>query len=116
MSLALEQPRLEPVQPWGCLEHEAFLGLSGTSPKRLRAPSLIVDFRGSPGIRALYQAIGIPNLNKVCKTCRLQCGPGPKSKQDSFGICSSGAFQPSGDSLRGEKLGHMHRGIADGAL
>ena len=37
------------------------LGLSSPRPERLLAPSLI-DFRGSPGIRALYQAIGMPNL------------------------------------------------------
>ena len=43
------------------LEQETFLGLSGPRPKRLLVPSLI-NFRGNPGIRALYQAIGIPNL------------------------------------------------------
>ena len=37
------------------------MGLSGPQPKRLLAPSLI-DFQGNPGIRALYQAIGIPIL------------------------------------------------------
>ena len=63
MSLALEQPRLAPVQPWGCpIEQETILGLSGSRPKRLLAPSLI-DFGGNPGIRALHQAIRIPNLN-----------------------------------------------------
>ena len=43
------------------LEQETILGLSGPGPKRLLAPSLI-DFRGKTGIRALYQAIGIPKL------------------------------------------------------
>ena len=38
---------------------ETILGLFGPCPKRLLAPSLI-DFRGKTGIRALYQAIGIP--------------------------------------------------------
>ena len=50
------------VQPWGCSRARdifGLLGLSGPRPKRLLAPSLI-DFRGNPGIRALYQAIGIP--------------------------------------------------------
>ena len=52
MSLALEQPRLAPVQLGVVLE-------PGPTPKRVLAPSLI-DFRGNPGIRALYQAIGTP--------------------------------------------------------
>ena len=43
------------------LEQETILGLSGPGPKRLLAPSLI-DFSGKTGIRALYQAIGIPIL------------------------------------------------------
>ena len=47
------------MQVWVALEQETFLGLSGPRPKRLLAPSLI-DFRGNPGIRALYQAIGRP--------------------------------------------------------
>ena len=54
-------------QPQGCtgaslgvaLEQETILGLSGHCPIRLLAPSLI-DFQGNPGIRVLYQAIGIP--------------------------------------------------------
>ena len=49
------------MQVWVALEQKIFLGLSGPGPKRLLAPSLI-DFRGKTGIRALYQAIGIPIL------------------------------------------------------
>ena len=45
--------------PWGCSGARDILGLSGPRPTRLLAPSLI-DFRGKTGIRALYQAIGIP--------------------------------------------------------
>ena len=37
------------------------MGLAGPAPKRLLAPSLI-DFRGKTGIRASYQAIGIPSF------------------------------------------------------
>ena len=50
------------MQVWVALEQEIFWGLSGPGPKRLLAPSLI-DFRGKTGIRALYQAIGIPSLS-----------------------------------------------------
>ena len=57
LSLALEQPQ---GCVWVALEQEIFWGLSGPGLKRLLAPSLI-DFRGKTGIRALYQAIGIPN-------------------------------------------------------
>ena len=50
------------MQVWGCSRARDISGrLSGPRPKRLLAPSLI-DFRGNPGIRALYQAIGIPRL------------------------------------------------------
>ena len=44
------------------LEPETILGLSGPRPKRPLAPSLI-DFRGSPEIRASYQANGIPKID-----------------------------------------------------
>ena len=60
MSLALGQPKVALVQVWIALEQEPFWGLSSPRPKRLFAPSL-VDFRGNPGIRALCQAIGLPN-------------------------------------------------------
>ena len=49
------------MQVWVALEQEIFWGFSGPSPKKLLAPSPI-DFRGKTGIRALYQAIGIPSL------------------------------------------------------
>ena len=47
-----------PVHPWVALEQEAFLGLSGTRPEKTTCS--VIDFRGNPGIRALYQAIGFP--------------------------------------------------------
>ena len=53
------------------LEQETILGLSGPRPKRLLAPSLI-DFRGNPGIRALYQAIGIPTLREEPKISEVE--------------------------------------------
>ena len=62
------------MQVWVALEQETFLGLSGPRPKRLLAPSLI-DFRGNPGIRALYQAIGsnpIPGFEGIRKRPELQ--------------------------------------------
>ena len=46
------------------LEQETILGLSGPRPKRLLALSLM-DFRGNPGIWALYQANGIPSLGGI---------------------------------------------------
>ena len=48
------------------LEQATILGLSSPRPKRLLAPSL-VDFRGKAGIRALYQAIGIPTRDHISK-------------------------------------------------
>ena len=51
------------MQVWVALEQERFFGLSGPCPKRLLAPSLI-DFGENPGIRALYQAIRIPNVGQ----------------------------------------------------
>ena len=56
--------KVAPVQVWVALEQEIFWGLSGPGPKRLLAPSLI-DFRGKTGIRALYQAIGIPSQQYI---------------------------------------------------
>ena len=64
VSLALGQPKVAPVQVWVALEQETFLGLSGPRPKRLLAPFLI-DFRGNPGIRALYQASSLWNLAAI---------------------------------------------------
>ena len=63
MSPALEQPRLAPVQPWGCPRaRDNFWN----SPALARKHYLLLplDFQGNPGIRALYQAIGIPSLNR----------------------------------------------------
>ena len=65
MSLALEQPRLAPVQPWGCPRARDILELSGPRPKRLLAPSLI-DFRGNPGIRGIVPGNRDPKI-KVFK-------------------------------------------------
>ena len=50
-------PRLHRCKSGFALEQETFLGLAGPCLKRLLAPSLI-DFWESPGIWALYQAIG----------------------------------------------------------
>ena len=76
-SLALEQPRLGPVQPSGCPgARDAFETLRPSpenTPKDL-APSLI-EFRGSPRIRALYQAIGIPTQEPKTRTARTFPSP-----------------------------------------
>ena len=66
VSCSRATPRLHRCNLGVALEQETiFLGLSGPRPKRLLAPSLI-DFRGNPGIRALYQAIGIPTHEAKC--------------------------------------------------
>ena len=61
MSLALGQPEGCTGASLGCSRARDIFGSLKPSPKRLLAPSLI-DFWGSPGIRALYQAIGIPKI------------------------------------------------------
>ena len=61
VSCSRATPRVHRCNHGVALEQETILGLSGPRPKRLLAPSLI-DIRGNPGIRASYQAIGIPNL------------------------------------------------------
>ena len=58
MSLALGQPQGCTGASLGCSRARVILGSLRPSPKRLLAPSLI-HFRRNPGIRALYQAIGI---------------------------------------------------------
>ena len=61
VSCSRATPRLHRCNLGVALEQEILLGLFGPRPKILLAPSP-VDFRGNPGIRALYQAIGIPIL------------------------------------------------------
>ena len=60
MSLALERPRLAPVQPWGCSKARDIFGTLRPSPENTTC-SFPYRFRGNPGTRALYQAIGIPS-------------------------------------------------------
>ena len=75
MSLPRATPRLHRCKPGVALEQETFLEFSGLPPKRLLAPSLI-DFWGNPGIRALYQAIGIPRVEAKCRRVKLAPHPG----------------------------------------
>ena len=58
MSLAVEQPRLAPVQPWGCPGARDIFGTLQPSPEKTTC-SFPYRFRGNPGIRALCQAYGI---------------------------------------------------------
>ena len=57
------------------------MGLSGPRPIRLLAASSLIDFRGNPGIRALYQAIGISKL--VANICHDRSISG-KRKEHKF--------------------------------
>ena len=66
-----------PESPKMSLALETFWGLSGPRLRRLLAPSLI-DFRGNPGIRALYQTIPKgPKIDKKNQShliqSRLKC-------------------------------------------
>ena len=72
MSLALEHPRLAPVQSWSYPRaRDIFGGLSGPRLNRLLAPSL-VDFQGNPGIQDLHQAmIFFLNLNVMISKRRV---------------------------------------------
>ena len=62
LSLALEQPRLAPVQPRGCPRARDNFGTPRPSPEKTTC-SFPCRFSGNPGIRALYQARRIPMLH-----------------------------------------------------
>ena len=59
MSLALEQPRFAPVQPWRAQEQEIIWGLSGPRPKRTTC-SLPYRFSVKNRNSGLVPGIGIP--------------------------------------------------------
>ena len=54
-------PRLAPVQPWGCSRARDIFGTPWRSPKKTTC-SFSYRFRGNPGIRGLYQAVRVARL------------------------------------------------------
>ena len=104
-----------PVQVWVALEQEIFLGLSGLRLKRLLAPSLI-DFQGNPGIRALYQAIGIRTTDDAMEWWKKEGRTGGKDPHpQDFSLTkktarfTKGQFRPYSSLTTDFVCGKMHR-------
>ena len=55
--------KVAPVQVWVALKQETFSGLPGHPPKTLLAPLDSCQFRGNPGVRELYQSIGVARVD-----------------------------------------------------
>ena len=83
------------------LEQEAILGLSGPCPKRILVPSHI-DFQEISGVRALYQAIGIPTLDKCALFVEVLVWQGPLGSAGSLAtltrICNLWHSKAAGDT------------------
>ena len=65
MSLALEQPKVAPVQVWGCSRARDIFETPGPSPQKTTC-FFSYRFRGSSGISALYQGLRVPTVGSIC--------------------------------------------------